>query len=848
MPEPVPSSEQSALDPNSSDWFQAAEPDMKFVSLRHSLFLLCCCWAVFFAIELRAQDSNGVPHFDIQGYLVNDTAVSPTNSIPMLSAYTGTNASVDDIVRAASELQAEYAKRGFSSVGIAVGAQDLTNGVVTLHVFQSAIPQIRIAGKRYVASSNEVTMAANLLAGEPTNAAAAIPEQGPHPFVRKPRPLTPEEEALHAKMAEMATAELEARYPMAPPTTQLVFAAPLPPIPTNDVQGVLRQKMSELDEQAKRGATATNAPASTNSGPVFEVKGYELIGNTLLPTNLTETVLQRYIGTNMTFDGIRHALTELQATYRDHGFATVSVTLPQQTLTDKIVKIRVFEGKLVQVEVVNNKYFSSNNVMRALPSLHENMILTAPIFQSELDRANANQDRQIYPAIEPGPVEGTTHLKLDVKDRYPLHGKLDFNNQNSPGTPALRLNTSAEYKNFWQLEHTLGVQYSFSPEQFKKGDQWAAYDSPLVANYSAFYRMPLGNPESVANTINSSTEFGYSEATRRFNLPPPSGQPELNFFASRSTIDTGLERSPEEIIFDVPGVRRVTRQDVQQDITVNNAVGFQFSGPLPENDGLVSTWSAGLNYKSYQLTSAKTNNFQFAEFTVDPNGKPNPPIISEVSSPVPLTSHLLDYVPVNLRYDGSKQDAHGVTSFGVGVSVNAWYSGSLEELQAITGSKRSKGHWVTINPTITHDFYLPKNWTLSLHGEAQWASEPLISNEQFGAGGVSSVRGYHEGEVFGDKGWRLNTELKTPVVVVGMAYGKTPLTVRGSIYMDYSEVSLIDPQTRQDTFPLWSAGAGWVTSIGTHWETRLLFSVPFDQGPSTERMQPRFSFSLIGQF
>lgn len=802
---------------------------------------------LFFAGASRAQDSSAIPHFEIQGYLVNDTAISPTNIVPMLSAYTGTNVGVEEIVRAASHLQEDYARRGFPSISVSVGGQEMTNGVVTLHMFQSAVPQIRIAGKRYVYSSNAVAEVSNLLVPE-TPAVAATPvveaESTLHEPLRKPRPLTPEEEALHQKMAEMAQAGLEARFPSPPPTSQFIFAPPPSDTVTN-MEGALRAKIGELN---RRGtvAAATNSPTSTN-GPVFEVKGYEVIGNTLLSSNAVQDILQTYIATNMTFDGIRHALTDLQAAYRQRGFATVSVTLPQQTLSDKIVKVRVFEGRLVQVEVVNNKYFSSNNIMRALPSLHENMIMTAPIFQSELDRANLNPDRQIYPSVEPGPVEGTTALKLDVKDRFPIHGKVDFNNQNSPGTPTLRVNSSAEYKNFWQLEHSLGLQYSFSPEKFKTGD-WKSYDRPLVANYSAFYRMPLGNPEAVANTISSSTQFGYDEATRRFNLPPPSGQPEFNIFASRSTIDTGLEKSAEELIFDVPGVRQVSRQDVQQDLTVNNAVGFQFSAPLPEKEGLRSTWSAGVNYKSYELTSAKTNNFRFSEFTVDPSGRPNDPIISEVSSPVPLTHHLLDYVPVNARYDGSKQDAHGVTAFGVGASVNAWYNGSREQLDEITGSKRSTGHWVTINPTITRDFYFPKNWTLSLHGEAQWASEPLISNEQFGAGGVNSVRGYHEGEVFGDKGWRVNTELKTPPHVVGIAYGKTPLTLRGSIYMDYSEVSLIDPQGRENTIPLWSAGAGWVMSLGTHWETHLLFSVPLNQGPSTEAMQPQFSFSLIGQF
>ena len=73
----------------------------------------------------------------------------------------------------------------------------------------------------------------------------------------------------------------------------------------------------------------------------------------------------------------------------------------------------------------------------------------------------------------------------------PLHAKVDFNNQNSPGTPDLRVNTSASYQNLWQLEHSVGVQYSFSPEAYKSGESWNFYDQPLVANYGGFYRLPL---------------------------------------------------------------------------------------------------------------------------------------------------------------------------------------------------------------------------------------------------------------------------------------------------------------------------------------------------------------------
>src|SRR5215471_319192 len=567
-------------------------------------------------------------------------------------------------------------------------------------------------------------------------------------------------------------------------------------------------------------------PPETNAVPHFEVSKYEIIGDTLLSDETLTKLLTNYIGTNITVSDIVKAASDLQLEYRARGFPTVNVTLPPQQITNAMVKIRVFVGRLSEITVTGNRYFSSNNVMRSIPSLRTNMILNGPIFQAELDRANANQDRQIYPQIEPGETVNTTALKLEVKDRLPLHTKLELNNQSSPDTPALRLNSSATYNNLWEHEHSLGVQYSFSPEAYKSGTQWNFYDLPLVANYSAFYRLPLGNPTSMTDGVAANPgSFGYDEATRKFRLPPPSGGGELNVYASRSSIDTGVETTGSRTIFSVPGVRQVTESDSQQDVTINETIGFRLSGPLPQTSDWRSTWSAGTDFKLYNLTSNKTNSFQFTEVHLLENGTPVK-VVSEVHSAVPTTRKDIDYLPIGLRYDGSLRDALGSTSFGLGLSVNAWHSGSLQRLRSISGSSDSLGYWVTLNPSLSRDFTISTNWILSLRADGQWASEPLITNERFGVGGVNSVRGYHEGEIFGDTGWHVSLEQKTPGHVIGPVYQNIPLIVRGIVYMDYAEAYLLDSPVAKTRVPLWGTGFGGVLSVGPRWEARFLFSWP----------------------
>ncbi len=205
-------------------------------------------------------------------------------------------------------------------------------------------------------------------------------------------------------------------------------------------------------------------------------------------------------------------------------------------------------------------------------------------------------------------------------------------------------------------------------------------------------------------------------------------------------------------------------------------------------------------------------------------------------------------MPLALRYDASLKDSKGVTTFGLGLSGNSWFSGSASNLQGITGSAHSSGYWIVLTPSLGRDLLIHTNWVLSVRADGQLAGEPLISNEQFGLGGLAGVRGYHEGEVFGDDGWRITTEQKTPYYVVGTVYRNHPLTIRGLIFMDYGEAYLLDPGDRKGRTQLWGVGFGGVASVGPNWEARFLFSWPLLSAGTTEAGQPRFDFGLSAQF
>ena len=85
---------------------------------------------------------------------------------------------------------------------------------------------------------------------------------------------------------------------------------------------------------------------------------------------------------------------------------------------------------------------------------------------------------------------------------------------------------------------------------------------------------------------NNPGSFGYNEATRQFNLPPPSGQPELTLYANRATIDTGVENLSNSTTLRPPPNSSFTlsQQSIHQDITINEATR------IPVNQAVAGNW------------------------------------------------------------------------------------------------------------------------------------------------------------------------------------------------------------------------------------------------------------------
>lgn len=135
-------------------------------------------------------------------------------------------------------------------------------------------------------------------------------------------------------------------------------------------------------------------------------------------------------------------------------------------------------------------------------------------------------------------------------------------------------------------------------------------------------------------------------------------------------------------------------------------------------------------------------------------------------------------------------------------------------------------------------------WEGQLRLDAQAASQPLVSNEQFLAGGTDSVRGYYEGEAAGDFGWRYRAEIRTPSIV-----DAENTTLRAVGFVEGATLRLHDPLPGQTSeFHLASAGFGLRLTARKSFNLNVDLATALRAGPRTERGDRRAHVRLGYQF
>lgn len=170
-------------------------------------------------------------------------------------------------------------------------------------------------------------------------------------------------------------------------------------------------------QEAADGVAA--APAAEAPAASFDVMEYEVRGNTVLKPAEIQTALMDHTGFGKSVPDVEAARAALEKTYRDRGFVTVVVEVPQQDVSSGIVALSVVEGRVGQVRVTGADYVLPSEVRGSLPALRKGEVPNVPMLQEQLSAANARVTRTITPEFKAGLAPGTVDVDLAVDDKRP---------------------------------------------------------------------------------------------------------------------------------------------------------------------------------------------------------------------------------------------------------------------------------------------------------------------------------------------------------------------------------------------------------------------------------------------
>ena len=273
------------------------------------------------------------------------------------------------------------------------------------------------------------------------------------------------------------------------------------------------------------------APPPTGSPPAsapvrtFDVEAYDVDGARLLPTVEVEAAVYPFLGPGRTAQDIDGARAALEKAYRSHGYQSVVVELPAQSVADNIVRLHVIEAPVGRLRVTGSRYYSPEAIRREASAFQEGQVPDIGQAQKQMTELNRLPDRRVTPLLRAGVAPGTVDVDLKVSDTLPLHGSVELDNDHNQFTTPLRLNATLHYDNLWQLGHSITATYVVAPENRANSEIFAgSYLAPLIN--SPFSLMVSGySSNSNVATLGSTTVLGkgYSISFRAIDLLPRMG-------------------------------------------------------------------------------------------------------------------------------------------------------------------------------------------------------------------------------------------------------------------------------------------------------------------------------------
>jgi hemolysin activation/secretion protein len=200
--------------------------------------------------------------------------------------------------------------------------------------------------------------------------------------------------------------------------------------------------------------------------------------------------------------------------------------------------------------------------------------------------------------------------------------------------------------------------------------------------------------------------------------------------------------------------------------------------------------------------------------------------------------------PLSMNYTGllKQQERDFSVSAGLYQNVPGGAIGDNSRFQAVRSG--AVADYTLVRYALSFNQNLPMNWRFHSEFNGQLTNDALVSGEQFGIGGINSVRGFQERTQSNDKGLRGAVEVYTPDF--GNVFEFMPLNLKALVFYNFANAwrnYALPGEIKHDH--LSSVGIGFRGNVTNHLLLRLDMADILDTGGVTTVGQKHYQASII---
>jgi hemolysin activation/secretion protein len=258
---------------------------------------------------------------------------------------------------------------------------------------------------------------------------------------------------------------------------------------------------------------------------------------------------------------------------------------------------------------------------------------------------------------------------------------------------------------------------------------------------------------------------------------------------------------------------------------LSDQVSFRYAIPLARSESGFHEVRIGYDFKS------SNNNLEFGGSSVSKG-------VSEIHQAV-------------LEYSGLLQDRFGTTAPAASLFVSPGGLSRDNSTQAFQigggGRAGATADYVYGQIGLDRNTPLPAKTSWWAHGVVQRSDASLLASEQFGVGGVGTVRGYDQYAVEGDNGWLLSNELRSPSYRLSPMLGLASVEDQLQLFTFY-DIGHVDSRTFQAGQPqsktLAGTGVGFRYSLDRYVDLKFDYAVALQPLATATSGSSRFDVAL----